>query len=136
MRGAAKATGHGAQRGLQRQTDFSRAAALRDMFPRLAEVRVELRFNDGSPAPPSPQAFSYFPAARGFFRYRCPCHSCDGEFDLSSAVKRLATTRGPAQRSADERIGCSGQRLVDWNSRTPCPLQAQFHIEMHEAGEG
>ncbi len=46
--------------------------------PRMAEVRIELSFTDGTAAPPSPQAFSITPQRARFFRYRCPCHGCDG----------------------------------------------------------
>ncbi len=111
-----------------RQIDFARAASLHDLYPRMAEVRSELSFTDGTAAPPSPQAFSYYPAARAFFRYRCPCHGCDGEFDLSVPVKNLSATRGPARRSLDDTVGCAGQRVRDWQSRMPCPVQARYRI--------
>src|SRR6478735_9203005 len=70
--------------------DFTRSAPLRQIYPQLAEVRVEFEFQDGTTRSPSPQAFSYFPAARGFFRYACPCHNCSGEFDLSDQIAELA----------------------------------------------
>ncbi len=94
--------------------DFTRAAPLRDLYPQLAEVRVEFEFQDGTLRAPSPQAFSYFPAARGFFRYACPCHSCSGEFDISSHVAELAAKADKPQRNRRLNLTCPGN--APWTS--------------------
>ena len=107
--------------------DFTRAQALRDLYPQLAEVRVEFEFQDGTLRAPSPQAFSYFPAARGFFRYACPCHSCSGEFDISSHVAELAAKAGP-QRNRRLNLTCPGQRALDINERVACPIGASVRV--------
>ena len=107
--------------------DFTRAAPLRDLYPQLAEVRVEFEFQDGTLRAPSPQAFSYYPAARGFFRYACPCHSCSGEFDISSHVAELAAKAGP-QRNRRLNLTCPGQRALDINERVACPIGASVRV--------
>jgi hypothetical protein len=105
--------------------DFNRAASLRELYPRVAEVRVELQFQDQVSPPPSAQAFSYFPGARGFFRYSCPCHSCSGEFDLSSHVAELAgkANGGPYTRRVNTL--CMGQRILDKVDPVRCPIAVQ-----------
>ncbi len=106
--------------------DFTRAAPLRDIYPQLAEVHVEFQFEDGSERAPSPQSFSYFPAARGFFRYACPCNSCSGEFDLSAHIAELAGKSGRTKRSRNVSVTCTGQRAQEWNARKACPVNAHI----------
>ena len=105
--------------------DSIRAASLREIYPQLAEVRVEFEFIDGTARSPSPQSFSYFPAARGFFRYACPCHSCSGEFDLSGFVAELADKTGRTQRSRNVSISCTGIRAGE---RVECPICATVRV--------
>lgn len=108
--------------------DFTRAATLRQVHPELAEVRIELEFLDETSPPPSPQAFSYFPAARGFFRFACPCHSCSGEFDLSEHVAELARKTGGAQRSRRVNVPCPGERVQEASTRAACPISARVRV--------
>jgi hypothetical protein len=108
--------------------DFTRAAPLRDLYPQLAEVRVEFEFQDGTLRAPSPQAFSYYPAARGFFRYACPCHSCSGEFDISIHVAELAAKADKTQRNRRLNLSCTGQRALDMNERVACPIGASVRV--------
>jgi hypothetical protein len=108
--------------------DFARTATLREMYPRLAEVRVEFEFEDGTSPRPSPQSFVYFPSARGFFRYACPCHGCSGEFDLTSVVAELAGKMDRAQQSRHVSVSCTGQRASEAQARVPCPVCAQVRL--------
>jgi hypothetical protein len=108
--------------------DFTRAALLRQMYPQLAEVRVEFEFQDGTTRSPSPQSFSYFPAARGFFRYACPCHSCSGEFDISNHVAELASKAEKAPRIRHVKVTCTGLRAHESNERVPCPICASVNV--------
>jgi hypothetical protein len=107
-----------------------RAPSLRDQYPGLAEVRVEFHFSDRQSPPPSSQLFSYFPAARGYFRYACPCHSCTGEFDVSRYVADLAVPASKRQRSREVNMHCMGQRALDRNERSSCPIGAQVLISI------
>lgn len=112
----------------QLKLDFSRAAPLREIYPQLAELRVEFDFDDGSDRPPSSVAFAYFPAARGFFRYACPCHSCNGEFDLSAEVAELAGEVNRQRRSRRVQVTCTGLRLQESRTREPCPICARIRM--------
>jgi hypothetical protein len=105
--------------------DSVRAATLRELYPQLAEVRVEFEFQDGTTRSPSSQSFAYFPAARGFFKYACPCHNCSGEFDLSGFVAELAGKGGRTPRSRSVRISCTGQRA---HEHINCPICAQIRV--------
>lgn len=105
------------------RNDFNRAAPLRDIYPQLAEVRIEFQFEDGGPATPSPRSYSHFPGAQGFFRYACPCHSCNGEFDLSDHVAELARKPAKATRSQSVDLPCQGLRL-----QARCPINAKVRV--------
>src|SRR5690348_151337 len=106
----------------QLKLDFTRAAPLREIYPLLAEVRVEFEFSDGTTRAPSPQAYSYYPAARGFFRYACPCHTCGGEFDLSAQIAQLVDTGGSPRRSRRVEVSCTGLRVQQADSNFACPV--------------
>src|ERR1700733_6708733 len=67
----------------------TRSAPLREGFPNVDPLRIELGFKDASPFTPSPHLHTLFPAASAFFRFACPCADCDGDFDLSGAVASL-----------------------------------------------
>ena len=108
--------------------DHTRAAPLRELYPQLVELRVEFEFRDGTARSPSPQTFSYFPAARGFFRYACPCHSCNGEFDLSNHIAELAGKSGRSQRSRQLNVVCTGHRTGKPNEPVACPLCAEIRL--------
>ena len=110
--------------------EFSRAATLREAYPQLAEVRVDIEFADGSSPSHSSQSFAYFPAARGFFRYACPDHGCSGEFDLSGHVAELAGKSTRSGRSRSVSITCSGQRRHDMQERVACPICAQVRVSL------
>ncbi len=108
--------------------DFTRSGTVRQIYPHLAEIRVEFEFADGTERAPSPQAFSYFPAARGFFRYACPCHSCNGEFDLSDRVAELAARSDASERTQRFDFHCSGERAQAIEARVPCPVGARVRM--------
>lgn len=108
--------------------DFTRATPLRELYPQLAQVRVEMSFRDSASPAPSSQTYSYFPAARGFFRYSCPCHSCTGEFDLSACVEELVGRSGGLQRSRRMDIDCKGMRTVDSAVREGCGISADIRL--------
>lgn len=108
--------------------DALRAAPLRDQFPQLAELHVEFAFQDGSTFTPASQSYSYFPSARGFFRYACPCHSCSGEFDLTAQIAELAGKSGRSERSRRMEFTCTGQRAEQWNAQAACPVSVRARV--------
>jgi hypothetical protein len=93
------------QRRYQRQYERDRSPAMRLAFPELALLNVELTFADrngtGPKEPvPSSQSHAFYPPARAFFRFTCPCADCNGEFDLSANVAQLAAAGGRGIRTA------------------------------------
>lgn len=110
------------------RNESKQAALLRDVYPQLAELRVEFDFEDGTVRPPSLQSHFHFPAARGFFRYPCPCHSCSGEFDLSSHVAELAGSIERARLVRKITLECTGQRPLELRAREACPVRASIRI--------
>lgn len=110
------------------RNESKQAALLRDVYPQLAELRVEFDFEDGTVRPPSLQSHFHFPSARGFFRYPCPCHSCSGEFDLSSHVAELAGSSERARLVKKITLECTGQRPQELRSLVACPVRASIRI--------
>jgi hypothetical protein len=129
-----KATSAGGQRRDQRQHDWERAPPLRQVYPQLGLIRLELVFADATRPAPSPQSLTFYPAARAFFRVACPCFDCDGEFDLSSNVRELAPSAGPRQRRVSGMLQCQGMRIRDRSGSARCPVELQFQIGMSTAG--
>ncbi len=104
------------------------AAPLAQLYPQLSEVRVEFDFDDGTDTPPSLQTFSHFPAARSLFRYPCPCHSCDGEFDLTGPIATLAGAVKRNPRVQRLTVICPGQRLEAHQQKSACPIRATINL--------
>jgi hypothetical protein len=116
------------QRRYQRQYDRDRAPALRTMFPQVARVQLELSFRGAREAAPSAQTFVLYPAARAFFRYPCPCQDCDGEFDVTDAVRTMAAPDSTSTRSRTLEFHCQGARSRDRVSGSSCPMELSCRI--------
>ncbi|MFO1400824.1 MAG: hypothetical protein U1F30_06380 [Steroidobacteraceae bacterium] len=131
-----KAASVGAQRRMQMQTARANAPAVRERFPHLARLSVELRFDERNGRPPSPQQHTLFPAARAFFRFACPCAECDGDFDLTAAVAALAesprTGAHPARAAASGELQCEGWRARDRAGSRPCTIGLQYCLRVGE----
>jgi len=120
----------------QRRNDLlaerARAAAMRDLYPDVEQLKIALVFDDGSLRTPSPQSHTFFPAARAFFRFTCPCTDCDGDFDLREPVRALVTSapagkRGTA-RTAKGKVRCEGIRLRDRVGSRPCDMTVDYRL--------
>ncbi len=114
---------------------FLQSPAMRDSHPQLEEVRVEIEFLNVAGHVSSPQAFSYFSGARGFFRYACPRHGCTGEIDLTSHVAQLAHRPGRVRRSNALTLACTAAQAPP--GIEPCPVSAHVTIAAKpKAGTG
>ncbi len=109
----------------------TRCAPLREVFPNVDQLRIELVFNDASAFIPSPQFHTLYPAAAAFFRFACPCADCDGDFDLTGAVAALLES-SPGRRRIDAsssgKMECQGVRLRDMAGQKSCPMQLSFRL--------
>jgi hypothetical protein len=110
----------------------TRSAPLREVFPNVDQLRIELVFNDASAFIPSPQLHTLYPAASAFFRFACPCADCDGDFDLTGAVASLLLESSVGRRRIDAsssgRMDCQGVRLRDMAGQKVCPMQLTFRL--------
>ncbi len=127
-----KPVNHGEQRRSRLLSERARAASLREAFPHVTAIRIELRFDDRSENVPSPQLHTLYPAARAFFRFACPCAECDGDFDLAPAVHALLDgaerTAAGGGLSARGRMLCQGIRARDRASCRPCPVELNYRL--------
>lgn len=98
---------------------------LRDRFPQFASMRIDFEFSDASPFAPAPQVTVLHPPARTYFFFPCPYADCDGEFDLSDAVARLAQS-GDAHVAGQ--LKCCGQRSTAGGRLSPCHLELEFSV--------
>ena len=112
---------------LQKQ-ELNKTAPLRELFPLLSELRVELDFDDGTATPPSLQTYNYFPPARTLFRYACPCKGCDGELGLHDYVAEAISAPDRQAPPRHITVACPGQRLQGSQERTPCPIRVSISI--------
>jgi hypothetical protein len=109
----------------------TRAAALRDIYPELGQLGIELVFDDRIAPKPSPQLRTLYPAAPAFFRFPCPCTDCDGDFDLTAAVAGLvekSSGRKPTAMSASGTLTCVGVRLRDRADNRVCTMAVTYKL--------
>jgi hypothetical protein len=123
----------GEQRRAGRQNDRLQAPAMRSRYADVAKLQIDLNFAGMSRPPPSPQSHSYYPPARAFFRFACPCSECDGEFDLSANVASLAEMKQPSARTASGRLGCEGMHFRERATAAPCPMVLSWRLVLVRA---
>jgi hypothetical protein len=109
----------------QLRRDRATAPVLRATFPTVEQIRIELKFEGPSSSVPTPQSYVLYPPARAFFEYRCPYWDCDGQFDLSDAVK---VALADAMHRAEGVLECRGSRVADRASRRPCLLRLVYEV--------
>lgn len=118
----------GEQRRAGRQNDRLQAPALRGRYPSIAKLQIDLSFAGASRPPLSPQSHCFFPPARAFFRFACPCSECDGEFDLTANVAELAELKRPSARTASGRMSCEGVHFRERATAAPCPMALNWRL--------
>jgi hypothetical protein len=109
----------------------TRTPALRVVYPDVGHLRIELVFSDPSANTPSPQFHTLFPAAPAFFRFACPCADCDGDFDLTVAVKTALESpnwRKQGAVSTSDVLPCRGTRLHQKSEDKSCSMQLRFKL--------
>lgn len=112
----------------------AQTSPLRSVFPQVGQLRVELAFSDTRAQSPSPQVHTLYPAAPAFFRFACPCADCDGDFDLTTAVKSLLNGALTRQRTASGQAACDGARFRG-PADTMCSMQLAFRLVSSPAAQ-
>lgn len=102
------------------------AQPLRRVYPRMAQLRLEFSFDDGSALPPASQLHTLHPPAAAFFRFPCPFADCDGQFDLTAEVAEAAGLKAP--REVTRRFECQGVRARDRLTGHRCGLKLECTI--------
>ncbi len=105
---------------------------LREAFPAVQQLRLELKFEGAAPNVPAAQSHVLHPPAQAFFAFPCPHADCDGQFDLTAAANAVLSSQpGPTHQTIAEAEGtleCSGQRLDRRASRVPCDLHLHYRL--------
>jgi hypothetical protein len=117
------ATRHGRMERLRR--DRASAQVVRAAFPTVQYLRIKLEFKEPYSNAPTPQSHILYPPAPAFFEYACPSWECDGQFDLSGAVK--AAVVGVTHR-VEGVLECGGSRGGDHTPARPCLLQLAYEV--------
>lgn len=136
---ARKTVSAGVQRRTQMQTARAAAPALRERFPQIGRLCIELDFAHPGGITPSPQQHTLHPAARAFFRFPCPCAECDGDFDLTNVVMAVLKQPEPrgrhATRMASGQLQCEGWHARDRATGRACTIELHYRLSMDGADE-
>lgn len=115
----------------QWRRDRAAARTLRETYPSVTCVHVQLSFEQPAGPPPAAQAHVLHPPARAFFEFPCPYANCGGKFDLSTPARRTIE-RAVAQIASASRITgkveCTGERATGSGTKQPCGLWLTYTI--------
>ena len=127
---ARKNTYQGPVRRGQLLIDRARAQPMRELFPQVEKIDVELRFTDRNTFSHSPQCHTMHPGAAAFFRFACPCVGCDGDFDLGPQVRQaVAEAAGPRRpQGIAGRLECTGNLVRFPGGPGPCQLALDYRV--------
>jgi hypothetical protein len=101
------------------------APALRQVFPKVQQLRFDLVFEARGPTSPAMQSHTLHEAARAFFEFPCPYADCDGQYDLSAAVKTALAAKTHKAKGALQCAGKHGARVA---ADACCGLQLEFTV--------
>jgi hypothetical protein len=105
--------------------DRAAAPQLRAAFPKVRQLRLELKFASATINTPASQSHVLHPPARAFFKIPCPYADCDGRFDLTAIVNLFLTDR---LSKAEGTLKCQGHRPERLAMRGPCQLHLSYEF--------
>jgi hypothetical protein len=107
------------------------AGTIAKAFPRVEQIRLQLRFLPVAGAVPAAQIHALYPSAPAYFEFACPYGDCDGCFDLNSVVLPLLADNGTRVEGT---LHCTGTRTAAGMTRQPCKLRADYWVSaQHQA---
>ncbi len=107
------------------------AGTLAKAFPRVEQIRLQLRFLPAAGSVPAAQIHALYPSAPAYFEFACPYGDCDGSFDLNGVVLPLLADNGAR---AEGTLLCPGTRTAAGMTRQPCRLRADYWVSaQHQA---
>lgn len=101
------------------------AGTIAKAFPRVEQIRLQLRFLPTAGSVPAAQIHALYPSAPAYFEFACPYGDCDGSFELNTVVGPLLTDTGARVEGT---LHCSGTRTAAGMTRQPCRLRADYWI--------
>jgi hypothetical protein len=105
--------------------DRAAAKTMREVYPKLAQMRIELTFVEAVARVPAAQSHVMHPPARAFFQFPCPYAACEGRFDLTPSAN-LIFSSAAARKSGN--LECTGVRPKGGALKQPCGVQARYTI--------
>ncbi|MCS4505625.1 hypothetical protein NYO91_16180 [Arhodomonas aquaeolei] len=107
--------------------DYSRAQLIRDLYPSLDSLFVEMTFNNPDwGGDPSPKTELRKRDSKAFFKVQCPHYECvHGGFDLSNAVAQLVKN---ADKYSVGEITCQGWQDQERINKHRCLLRMKYKI--------
>lgn len=110
-----------------RRRAYMSAPSLKDRYPAVEQLMLELTFVDGSGSSQhSPQTHIFGPGARGYFEVACPFSSCTGGgFDLSAVVADVLSHR---EREAAGKLSCRGWQDRGRAGEHRCLLELRYRV--------
>jgi hypothetical protein len=117
----------------QRRQAYLNTRPLREEFPRMEQLTLELSFSDASGLSTySAQTHTLAPGATAFFDFPCPSSMCmGGGFDLGNVIWRLSTRAG---HETSGRLDCQGRDTTDARDPHFCPLRLHYRVTVSYAG--
>lgn len=108
-----------------RRRAYLGAPSLREQFPHVEQVVLDLTFSDPSGiGRHSPQIHTLGPAARAYFEVPCPCSAClAGGFDLTLVIANMLS-RG--QRTVAGKLSCNGWQDRGRACEHRCTLELRY----------
>jgi hypothetical protein len=101
------------------------AGTLATSYPRVEQIRMQLRFVSTQGAVPAAQTHALYPSAQAYFEFACPHGDCDGSIDLNSVALPLLKISGV---QADGTLHCPGTRTAGGTERRPCNQRVDYWI--------
>lgn len=121
------------ERAERLRRDRAATLTLREAFPSVQQLRLELKFEGAAANLPAAQSHVLHPPARAFFAFPCPHADCDGQFDLTAAVGAVLTNQAVGAQGV---LKCPGQRLDRGAARVPCELDLHYSFNvMYQRGQ-
>jgi len=108
-----------------RRRAYLGAPSLREQFPHVEQVVLDLAFSDPSGiGRHSPQIHTLGPAARAYFEVPCPCSAClAGGFDLTPVI---ASMLSQGQGTVSGKLNCNGWQDRGRACEHRCTLELRY----------
>ncbi len=118
-----------AQERERRQRNYLAAPVLRQKYPKIRELVVELSFSDPEgKVNPSPHKRRYSSEMQAYFEIECPLRDCTGGgFDLAADITKSLSAK---HAESTGKSACTGDRKRDGVADHRCGLQLSYRVKV------